>query len=177
MLMAMAVLAFFRDPPRTVPADANSIISPADGLVVVVEQCEEPSFIRGPATCVAIFLSVFDVHINRIPVSGVIKYRAYIPGGHRSALRRDAGKLNERSHVGIESGGKRFLVCQIAGLLARRVVCRVKEGDHVRKGERFGLIKFGSRVEVYLPPEARVIVTPGTRVRGGETVIAILDEN
>lgn len=172
LLAALGVLAFFRDPPRVIPSDPRSVVSPADGVVVAVEETQEPLFIGQKARRISIFLSLFDVHINRSPLGGNVTYVSYVPGGHKSALRHDASKLNERNYLGIEQDGTRVLVCQIAGLLARRIVCRVNRGDHVQKGQRIGLIKFGSRVEIYLPLDMEVVVSRGTRVRGGESIMA-----
>jgi phosphatidylserine decarboxylase len=170
-LLLLFTLYFFRDPERSVPAGAERIVSPADGRVVEITECNEPSFIGGKALQVAIFLSVWDVHVNRVPVDGRVAFLEYRKGEFRKAYLAEASEFNERMEIGIENPRGRFLVKQIAGILARRVVCRLRKGDAVVRGERFGLIKFGSRTELFLPTTVRLRVTVGQRVKGGETII------
>jgi len=165
------VAFFFRDPERAVPADPRAVVSPADGRVMYVKRVTEHRFIKGEATLVSIFLSVLDVHINRSPVEGEVKYREYVPGKYIVAYAEKASEINERNYIGLEKDGLKVLVCQIAGLLARRIVCWAGEGDTLKKGDRFGLIKFGSCTQVYLPPEVEVTVKPGEVVHGGISII------
>jgi phosphatidylserine decarboxylase len=164
---------FFRDPERVSPADPDAVLAPADGRVLVA----------GPATAgappgrwlqISIFLSPFDVHVNRVPVSGRITKVSYVPGRFLPAYRDNAAAVNERSEVWIDHDGCTVIARQVVGILARRVVCRVSPGTDVRAGERFGIMKFGSRMDVFLPEGARLVVKVGDAVRGGETVIAVL---
>jgi len=166
-------LYFFRDPERTAPAGDNLVISPADGRVRGVEQVDEGEYIGGPAEKCSIFMNVFDVHVNRAPTSGVVGYKQYRPGKFFNASFDKASADNEAMTLGIESRqhGK-LLVRQIAGLIARRIVCRVEPGDSLERCERFGMIRFGSRVEVFLPPGADWKVRSGDIVRAGQTVLA-----
>lgn len=171
-LALMAFVAFFfRDPERTVPADPQAVVSPADGRVMYVKKVAENRFIKGEATLVSIFLSITDVHINRSPVEGTVKYREYVPGKYIVAYADKASEINERNYVGLEKDGLKVLVCQIAGLVARRIVCWAGEGSYLQKGERFGLIRFGSCTQVYLPGDVEITVKPGDIVRGGITII------
>lgn len=176
--LALAALGFvcffFRDPDRTAPLDPSLAVAPADGRVLSVEPVDEGSFLRGPAVKVSIFLSVFDVHINRSPITGTVLFQKYRAGKMLPAYRPHASELNERNTVGIEGQGVRVLVHQITGLVARRIVCRVGPGDRLLQGGRFGLIKFGSCTELVLPEAAEVLVAPGDRVRGGVTPVARL---
>jgi len=166
-------LYFFRDPERQIPEGDCLIVSPADGKVVGIDSVEHVPFLDGPAKRVSIFLSVFDVHINRSPIKGKIAYRHYSPGEFLAAFEPKASVKNEQNAVGIEDGdGYRVLVKQIAGLIARRILCWKNPGDQVGAGERFGLIRFGSRTEIYMPLDARIEVRLGQRVQGGSSVIA-----
>ncbi len=166
-------LYFFRDPERQIPEGDCLIVSPADGKVVGIDSVEHVPFLDGPAKRVSIFLSVFDVHINRSPIKGKIAYRHYSPGEFLAAFEPKASVKNEQNAVGIEDAdGYRVLVKQIAGLIARRILCWKNPGDQVGAGERFGLIRFGSRTEIYMPLDARIEVRLGQRVQGGASVIA-----
>jgi len=166
-------LYFFRDPERQIPEGDCLIVSPADGKVVGIDSVEHVPFLDGPAKRVSIFLSVFDVHINRSPIKGKIAYRHYSPGEFLAAFEPKASVKNEQNAVGMEDGdGYRVLVKQIAGLIARRILCWKNPGDQVGAGERFGLIRFGSRTEIYMPLDARIEVRLGQRVQGGSSVIA-----
>lgn len=172
-MAAAFTLYFFRDPERKIPAGDNLMVSPADGKVVGIDSVEHVPFIDGPAKRVSIFLSIFDVHINRSPIKGKIAYRNYMPGEFLAAFEPKASVKNEQNAVGIEApDGYRVLVKQIAGLIARRILCWKNPGDQVNCGERFGLIRFGSRTEIYMPLDARIEVTLGQRVYGGSTIIA-----
>ncbi len=169
------VLWFFRNPDRATSEDEKAIISPADGRVIKIEEVDEEEMLKGRARKVSIFMSVFNVHVNRAPCTGVVKEIAYRKGRFFSANLDKASALNERNSVLIETvDGNRILTIQIAGLIARRIVCWVKEGMGLEKGERFGLIKFGSRLEVFMPLDATIPVKVGDKVRAGETRIGYL---
>lgn len=171
-VLTVAVAAFFRDPERVIPAGDNLIVSPADGKVVSVAPAAAGGMFDGAATRVSIFLSPLDVHINRVPVAGKIDAVQYQPGQFLAAYKAEASERNEQNALKILCSGARFIgVVQIAGVLARRIVCRVKRGDDLKRGERFGLIMFGSRTDTYLPKGCSVEVVEGQRVKGGETII------
>jgi phosphatidylserine decarboxylase len=175
-LLALAVLVFFRDPERAGPQGKDLVVSPADGKVVDVKVVEESSYVRGEALCISIFLSLLDVHVNRYPVSGNVDHRAYDAGRFEPAWRSSASRSNERSSTGIHSDGRPVLVNQIAGLAATRIITYAQVGDVVRQGERMGLIRFGSRVDVYLPKDASPGVKVGDRAVGGVTILAQLQQ-
>ena len=170
---------FFRDPERKSPPDSELLIlAPADGKVVEIVQEHEPLFIQGPAWRVSIFLSVLNVHVNRVPISGIVKYVAYKPGEYRVAWHPKASTLNEQSHIGlVHDSGRRILFKQIAGSLARRIVYRLATGDQVQAGERFGLIRFGSRMDVLAAADTVLKVQVGDRVRAGVSVIGAITPN
>jgi phosphatidylserine decarboxylase len=171
-VLTLAVAAFFRDPERVVPAGDNLIVSPADGKVVSIAPASAGGMFDGAATRISIFLSPLDVHINRVPVAGKIDAVQYQPGQFLPAYKADAWERNEQNALKILCSGARFIgVVQIAGILARRIVCRVKRGDDLKRGDRFGLIMFGSRTDTYLPASCSVEVIEGQRVKGGETII------
>jgi len=165
-------LNFFRDPERVPPPGERLVVAPADGRVVAVASEREEGFLRAPATRVSIFMSPLDVHVNRNPVSGTVLAVRHTPGRFRAAFADKASLDNERNAVGLEAGGRRYLVVQIAGALARRIVCRVRPGDAVRRGERMGMIMFGSRVDLWMPSDVRPLVRRGDRVRAGATALA-----
>jgi len=174
-LLSLFSIFFFRDPERNVPQAAGLVVSPADGRVLGVETVEEAEFISGRAARVSIFMNLFDVHVNRFPVSGTVRYKKYRPGKFFNASLDKASRDNESLTLGIEGADSvKVLVRQIAGLVARRIVCSVEEGAELQRGERFGMICFGSRLEVYLPPGARWQVAPGDRVKAGESILARL---
>lgn len=170
--VAIWVIAFFRDPVRTGPRGATLVIAPADGLVVSVRDIDEPDFHGGEVRRVSIFMNVFNVHVNRYPVDGMISYRKYSPGKFVNAAAEKASLENEQSSVGIVTPRGKVLVRQIAGLIARRIITDHGEGTAVRQGERMGLIRFGSRVDVFLPQGARIKVAEGQRTVAGVTIIA-----
>jgi len=189
LMLSAGVFAFFRDPQRVVPQGANQIVAPADGLVTLITQVTPPPELQGPdgsglpglgtepVSRVSIFMSVFDVHINRAPVGGTIRRVIYIPGKFLNADLDKASEENERQHILIERpDGRSIGFTQIAGLVARRIVPFVKPGDIVAVGQRVGLIRFGSRVDVYLPQGTDPKVLLGQRVVAGETVLAELGE-
>lgn len=162
---------FFRDPVRHAPDDPRLVLAPADGRIVSVLETDEPSFLHAPARRVSIFLNIFDVHVNRYPVGGVVEFYRHERGTFAHAASEDASRLNERASLGIQTDRGRVLVRQIAGLVARRIVTDHREGFEARQGKRLGLIRFGSRVDVFVPREVTITLPPGTRVRAGETVI------
>lgn len=173
LILAGGIAFFFRDPERSVPHQADVIISPADGKIVDIQRVEDRTFPGGEAVCVSIFLSIFNVHINRSPIAGQVVHTRYHTGRFLPAFRKKASHLNEQNIILIENGPLRVQVRQIAGQIARRIVCWIKEGDMLLRGDRVGLIKFGSRVDLLLPPNVcQVVVGRGDKVRGGETVIA-----
>jgi phosphatidylserine decarboxylase len=172
-LIGLAMAGFFRDPERQPPAGEGLVVSPADGKVVSVAGVKGDSPFLGSATRVSIFLSPLDVHINRTPVEGRIAKVKYQQGKFLAAYKEEASQRNERNALSIvDSKGRTLGVVQIAGVVARRIICRAKPGDRLARGERFGLIMFGSRTDTYLPEGCQVEVTEGQRVKGGETVLA-----
>ncbi len=189
LALSAGVFAFFRDPERVVPQSDNSIVAPADGLVSLITQTEPPPELtiddgsgtpglpEGPVTRISIFMSVFDVHINRAPIAGAIRRVIYIPGKFVNADLDKASEENERQHILVDRGdGVQIGFTQIAGLVARRIVPFVKPGDTVAKGQRVGLIRFGSRVDVYLPAGTAPKVLLGQKIIAGETILAELGE-
>jgi phosphatidylserine decarboxylase len=174
LLLAGFFLFFFRDPERLSPRDDEAVLSPADGRVLVAGPAVAESAPPGSWQQVSIFLSPMDVHVNRIPASGRVTRVTFKPGRFLPAYRHDAGAANERSEIWIDHRGQMIVARQIVGMLARRVVCRVATGTEVRAGDRFGIMKFGSRMDVFLPLGATISVAVGDMVRGGETVIAVL---
>ena len=163
-------LNFFRDPPRRIPSDPGLMVSPADGVVVGIEDMNEPEFLNVPCTRVSIFLNVFNVHVNRSPCEGVVRATKYKPGKFLDVRHPDCSTLNESNTIHLGD----VVVKQIAGLIARRIVCEAKPNDTLGRGERFGMIKFGSRTELYIPKDrvAEIRVKLKDKVKGGETVIA-----
>ena len=172
-LLLVTVLQFFRSPYINVEANENNIICPADGKVVVIEETEETEYLKDRRMQVSIFMSPINVHVNRNPIGGIVKYMKYHPGKFLVAWHPKSSTDNERTTVVIENeNGLKILMRQIAGALARRIVCYPLKGDQVKQGEEFGFIKFGSRVDVFLPLSAKINVKLGDVVKGGITVIA-----
>ncbi len=176
---ACAVLAallawFFRDPERHVPSDPGAVLAPADGRVLCAGPSGSSHSPPGEWAQVSIFLSPFNVHVNRVPVSGRLVRVEYHPGQYLPAYRPEAGVRNQRNELWIDCGGRAVVCRQVAGVLVRRVVCRLKPESDVRAGDRFGIMKFGSRIDLFLPAGTVLRVKPGDRVRGGETVLARL---
>ena len=169
-------LFFFRDPDRRVAAPDTAVLSPADGRVMVAGASTTQAFPADRWQQISIFLSPIDVHVNRLPVSGKVLSVKYHPGRFLPAYRAEAGDLNEFTEVAIDHGGRTVVVRQIVGILARRIVCRVQEGAVVRAGDRFGVMKFGSRMDVFLPLDAAVHTKVGDKVVGGVTVLAMLPD-
>jgi phosphatidylserine decarboxylase len=163
---------FFRDPERAIPGEPGVIVSPADGVVVRVDEVEENEFLNTPARYVAIFMNVFDVHVNRSPVAAVVREMRHRPGEYKAASRDDAARRNEQQALLLENeAGRQVLVVQIAGLLARRIIPLVKPGQPLARGERLGLICFGSRVDIYLPGDSQIEVKTGDRLKAGSSII------
>jgi phosphatidylserine decarboxylase len=167
---------FFRDPERAIPVEPNAIVSPADGKITEIVSEKEP--INGElCKRVTIFLSVFNVHVNRVPISGTIEDIRYNPGKFLAAFNPKASMDNEQNIITIKSGNVKILVKQIAGLIARRIVCWPKKGDYYKSGQRYGLIRFGSRVDVLLPENTKLLVSCGDKVIGGNSIIGYLIPN
>ena len=169
---AVFVLWFFRDPDPSLPSDADLVVAPGQGKIVAIQDVEEHTFMAGPARKISIFLSVFDVHVQRVPVSGTVEFQAYDPGKYVAAWLEKASDDNEQASLGIATEKGRVLVRQIAGLIARRIITDASEGDRVERGKRFGLIRFGSRVDLFVPMHWEVLCAVGDKVRVGTTVIA-----
>jgi phosphatidylserine decarboxylase len=175
-LATLFILQFFRDPPRAVPDDPLAVVAPADGRVVMVGRAMDP-YLRREATKVSIFMNVFNVHSNRAPVDGEVRERWYFPGHFLNAALDKASLENERNALWIRMPSGQDVTCvQIAGLIARRILCYVEAGAALVKGQRFGFIRFGSRVDVYMPLDAHMLVAIGEKVSAGETVVARLPE-
>jgi len=173
-LAALFVLQFFRDPGRRIPGDARTVVAPADGRVVAVEKAEDP-YLKRQSTKVSVFMNVFNVHSNRSPVDGEVQQAWYDAGSFLNAALDKASVENERNALWLRADAGQDVTCvQIAGLIARRILCYVKAGDRLKRGDRFGFIRFGSRVDLYLPSEARVKVELGQKVHAGSTVVAEL---
>ncbi len=175
-LLIAFILYFFRDPEREVTADENTVLSPADGKVVQIKEVDEDRYIKGPATQISIFLSPLDVHVNRIPVSGTLEYLEYEPGMFLAAYDHRASELNERADFGVKHpSGKKIFFRQITGLLARRIVYHIEKGDKLEVGKRFGMMKFGSRMDILVPPEVQVNVSEGEKAVAGKTILATIN--
>lgn len=174
LAVTLFVLWFFRNPNRVTPEDEKAVISPADGRVIKIEEVEE-EMLKGKVIKVSIFMNIFNVHVNRAPCAGTVKKISYRKGKFFPANLDKASALNERNSVLIETvDGRQILTIQIAGIIARRIVCWVKEGMEIQQGERFGLIKFGSRLEVFMPFDSTIHVKVGDKVSAGETRIGYL---
>jgi len=173
-VVVLFIAQFFRDPPRRIQGDERSVLAPADGRIVAVERANDP-YLDRPATKVSVFMNVFNVHSNRSPVDGEVKRTWYAPGTFINAALDKASLENERNALWLKADAGPDVTCvQIAGLVARRILCYAKAGDRLHRGDRFGFIRFGSRVDVYLPADARVKVELGQRVHAASTVLAEL---
>ncbi len=173
-VIALWVAYFFRDPERTGERGQDIVVSPADGKLVLITEVEEPSFVGGRAVRLSVFMNVFNVHVNRYPVDGTVRHVFYNKGKFLNAAAEKSSLENEQMSVGIESAGRKILMRQIAGLIARRIVTYSKVGDSARQGERMGLIRFGSRVDVFVPPGSEILVKIGDLTTAGTTVLARL---
>jgi len=172
---ALFICNFFRDPDRVTPVREGAVISPADGRVVFTGVVAENPFVAGPCLKIGIFMNIFNVHVNRVPFSGTIKKISYFPGKFYSADKEKASTDNEHNAVILETENHGDIgVVQIAGLIARRIICHVQEGDAMTCGQRFGLICFGSRVDVYLPPETPLTVVKGDKVKAGVSILGFM---
>lgn len=173
-LMTLFVIWFFRNPERKIPEGDNLIVAPADGKIIDINDKAECRILRKNMLKISIFMSLFNVHINRIPCSGRIVDIVYNPGKFVSANKDKASLENEQNAIVLETlKGDTMMFVQIAGIIARRIVCWLKQGEYVEKGQRFGLIRFGSRVDVYLPHDVKVMISEGDSVKGGESVLAV----
>jgi phosphatidylserine decarboxylase len=173
LLVTLAVTGFFRDPDRLIPSGEGLIVSPADGRVVSIVSVKPDSNSGTTATRVSIFLSPLDVHINRIPITGNVQEVNYQRGQFIAAYKEEASSRNEQNTVELaDERGRRLQVVQVAGVVARRIISRLHQGQQVHRGERFGLIMFGSRTDTYLPGDCKIEVAEGQRVKGGETILA-----
>lgn len=173
-LVVVFVVQFFRDPPRRIPAEPGVVVCPADGRVIVVDQVQDP-YLDRPARRVSIFMNVFNVHSNRSPVAGSVQQRWYSRGRFLNAALDKASAENERNALWIRTDkGQDVVFVQVAGLIARRILCYADKGARLERGERYGFIRFGSRVDVYLPPDSRINVSLGDKVTGGSDVLAYL---
>jgi phosphatidylserine decarboxylase len=174
-ILTVFTLYFFRNPSRDIPSSDRVILSPGDGRVLQVERCREDRFFQEKATKVSIFMSLFDVHINRSPITGIVEERSYKPGKFHLANMDKSSMENEQNAMVIrDKDGLKILFVQIAGFVARRIVCYPKRGDRLEKGQILGLIRFGSRLDVYLPEPVQPLVKIGDRVRGGESVLGTI---
>jgi phosphatidylserine decarboxylase len=166
---------FFRNPSRSVPGEPNAVVSPGDGKVIAIEEEFEPRYLKEKSIRLTVFLNVFDVHVNRMPCAGTVEGISYQPGQFLVASRPEATLRNEQNAVMLKAeSGAKVLCVQVAGLIARRIVCWVGQGEHVQRGERFGLIRFGSRMDTFLPLGSKIRVAVGDRVIGGETIVGEL---
>ena len=174
VLLFLFMVFFFRDPDRIAPEGENLVLSAADGKVVVIEERLLPEISESPLIQISVFLSIFNVHVNRVPVDGRVEEVKYNPGKFLAAWNEKASTDNEQTLISVDSKGVKVYFKQIAGLVARRISCGLEPGQQVRKGERFGLIRFGSRVDVLLPKDSEVRVKVGDNVKGGETILGVL---
>lgn len=170
-VLTLFMAYFFRDPERLVPEGENIFLSPADGKVILIQHVQEGKVLKGDAVEVSIFMSPLNVHVNRAPCEGVVESVDHTPGKFLSAFKHEASLQNENIAMALKTKYGKVLVRQVAGFLARRAVCRVKPGDTLRRGERYGIIKFSSRLDIYLPKDVRIKVILGDRVKAGETII------
>lgn len=181
IILAAFTFWFFRDPDRTIPTEAildNSIIiAPADGKIIDITETEETKYLHSKVRQISIFLSPLDVHVNRSPVTGKVEYYQYYPGQYLVAYHPKSSELNEHSLLGVKNEYGKVMFKQIVGIIARRLVCELKVGDSVHCGQRFGMMKFGSRMDILLPADASILIKTGDRVTAGETIIARMNKN
>lgn len=174
LFLSVFTLYFFRDPDRTTPKDDSLLIAPADGKVLLVETVSENTYMKAKGTQISIFLSPLNVHVNRIPVSGTIEYVNYIPGKYLVAWHEKSSELNERSEIGLKhTSGAKIFFKQITGFIARRITFHIKKGDKVQAGDKFGMMKFGSRMDIIVPENVEVTVKPGDITVGGESTMGV----
>ncbi len=171
LLLAAAVTAFFRQPRIEQTFAPHQIVAPASGTVIDIREIEEPDFLKNRVQRVSIFMSILDEHINYAPLAGEVAYLSHQPGQFKQAFREEASLYNEAQKIGFRDGERSWMIKQIAGIVARRIVCRCQVGDRLRSGQKLGLIRFGSRVELFFPPTAVFTVKLGDKVKGGRTVM------
>lgn len=171
LLFLCFMLFFFRDPERSIPSGDNNYVSPADGRIILIQDVYEEKFLRDKAIEISIFMSPFNVHVNRSPCRGIVEDVKYSKGKFFSAFKPEAAQYNENISILLRTPNGLLLLRQVAGSIARRAVCRVKKGESLEKGDRFGIIKFSSRVDIYLPKETVIRVKLGQKVKGGETIL------
>jgi len=174
IVMTLFMAYFFRDPERNIPRGKGLFVSPADGKVILIKDVYEENYLKSDAKEISIFMSPLNVHVNRAPYDGVVSLVKHSPGTYKAAYRDDASMNNENIVMVLDSEAGRILVRQVAGFVARRAVCKVKAGDSLKRGERYGMIKFGSRLDVFMPINTEIKVTLGEMVKAGETVIGTL---
>lgn len=165
-------LFFFRDPPRVTSAESSDIVAPADGRIVAVDELESSPYYDGPCKRIAIFLSIFNVHVNRAPVTGMVYRIEYKPGLFKPAMKSEASDLNEANTLYMDSDHGRVTVRQISGVVARRILCIAEEGQNLEQGQKFGMIRFGSRTELFLPPDSQPCVKLNDKVKAGTSIVA-----
>lgn len=171
LAVTLFFIFFFRDPDREIPEGENLVLAPADGRIISIKSFSDNEFVKSSGTRVSIFLSLWDAHVNRTPISGQVKDLKYHPGKFHPAFREKSSVENEQTEIWLENGHLKVVMKQIAGVLARRVVCRLRPGDKALAGERFGMIKFGSRVDLFLPESVKVMVNLNQKVKAGETIV------
>ncbi|MCK4967286.1 phosphatidylserine decarboxylase family protein [bacterium] len=174
-ILFILVVFFFRDPERNVPLEENAVIAPADGKIILIEEVDDNEYLNNRAKIVSIFMSVFNVHINRVPITGTVEYLKYNKGKFLPAFTEASSLKNENYAVGISNGNQKVLFRQIAGLIARRIVNNLKLNQSVKAGQRFGMIKFGSRLDIIMPLSTQISVSLNQKVKGGETIIGIIN--
>ncbi len=175
ILLLCFMLFFFRDPERVTPVDAGAFVSPADGEVVLIKDVQENIYLNTDVIMISVFMSPFNVHVNRAPMDGVVTDVVHVQGKFMAAFKEEASLANEHIDMAMEGRQGKILVRQVAGFLARRAVCRVKPGDQLKRGERYGVIKFGSRLDIYLPKDTKISVAINDRVTAGETILGTVD--
>ncbi|MCP3926840.1 MAG: phosphatidylserine decarboxylase family protein [Desulfobacterales bacterium] len=177
LFLTLFICFFFRDPDRVIPEKENAVVSPADGKVIFIDHVEDNSFLDEDCLKISIFMSVFNVHVNRVPFSGIVRKIKYSPGKFINASYDKASRDNEHNAVVVETeGGIKYCMVQIAGLIARRIICKIQEEENIVKGSRFGLICFGSRLDVYLPPNTDINISIGEKVSAGTSILGYLRE-
>lgn len=175
LAVTIFLVFFFRDPERMIPEEAGAVVSPADGKIVEVKVVRDCEFAREELLKISVFMSVFNVHVNRVPIEGAVTNISYNPGKFFSANLDKASEHNERNAVSLDlEDGRKVIVVQVAGLIARRIVCKIRQGDHLKRGERFGMICFGSRLDVYLPSDTKPAVCVGDKVFAGTSILGYL---
>lgn len=174
-ILFILIVFFFRDPERNIPQEENAVIAPADGKIILIGEVDDDEYLNNRAKIVSIFMSVFNVHINRVPITGIVEYLKYSKGKFLPAFTEESSLKNENYAVGISNGNQKVLFRQIAGLIARRIVNNLKLNQSVKAGQRFGMIKFGSRVDIIMPLSTQISVSLNQKVKGGETIIGVIN--